>query len=163
MKSSRVSMDSKESVTNVNAVTGSPSSEGGMSSSLPPVPLLKDFSGARATAALVTTTKKKRKRSFGKKGNSSSSNAASLDSVRNYFSNLDSEKLNVVNKTAPLSPERRGADVVRTIRGVDLTSPGLKEDYEDYKGALSPTLKPMRMDEFANTRARRGLFDLTVE
>jgi len=127
----------------------------------PPPPPLKPLN------RVSTTKKRKRSYSSNKRARSTTATAAnneSLESVRDYFSNLDkSEKLTLANNTVPLSPEVHGAACVRTMRGVDLTSPGLAEDYQDYKDALSPTVRPMGINDYARVRTTKRSLRLGMD
>ena len=87
---------------------------------------------------------------------------SSLDDARDYFAKLDeTHSLTVDNSETPVVSSR----ITRTIRGVDLASPGLHVDYESYVEATASTgVTPLPIQHFAssrrmNLRQRGDLFD----
>ena len=87
---------------------------------------------------------------------------SSLDDARDYFAKLDqTHPLTLDNSETPVVSSR----ITRTIRGVDLTSPGLHVDYESYvEATVDSGVTPLPIEHFAssrrmNLRQRGDLFD----
>eukprot|EP00529_Nitzschia_sp_RCC80_P018987 CAMPEP_0113479690 /NCGR_PEP_ID=MMETSP0014_2-20120614/21459_1 /TAXON_ID=2857 /ORGANISM="Nitzschia sp." /LENGTH=506 /DNA_ID=CAMNT_0000373035 /DNA_START=42 /DNA_END=1562 /DNA_ORIENTATION=- /assembly_acc=CAM_ASM_000159 len=87
---------------------------------------------------------------------------SSLDDARDYFAKLDeTHSLTLDSSETPVVSSR----ITRTIRGVDLTSPGLHVDYETYvEATVDSGVTPLPIEHFAssrriNLRQRGDLFD----
>jgi SUMO ligase MMS21 Smc5/6 complex component len=87
---------------------------------------------------------------------------SSLDDARIYFAELDqTQPLKLDCSQSPVLSSK----ITRTIRGVDLTSPGLQTDYETYvEVTVGSGVSPLPIEQFVssrrmNMRKRGDLFD----